>query len=410
MKHPPRILSLLLAMTVMLTVMVLPTAAADATPDCSLEIDRQSVTAGDTVTVTIKNTDMTLAIFGCYLEFDTEALRCTQIIGAREDDRLGLYRQTTGDPRWTPCNLSGTVEESNTNGVFYFSCLFAQNHTFLAGTVATLTFEALCAGEVSISLSENSSMVEGDAYKGLADTVNISVAPTQTVTPPVDTPPADTPSVDTPPIVTPPSEDIPPVTPPSADKVPQPQEPAMPFTDVSKEDPYYDAIVFVYQNDLFKGTSDTEFSPDVTMTRSMFVTVLGRLDGINPAEYQGSSFADVVENEWYAPYVEWAASEELVLGYGTGLFGITDPITVEQAIVILERYASKTGIDTVIDADLTGYTDADMLSDWAEPQMKWAVSSGIYTGSAQNLSPKEPASRALLAQILHTYTETFVTK
>ena len=53
------------------------------------------------------------------------------------------------------------------------------------------------------------------------------------------------------------------------------------FSDVSSGDWFYDATNFVVENGLFQGTGDGKFSPDAPMTRGMFVTVLGRLEGID---------------------------------------------------------------------------------------------------------------------------------
>ena len=45
-------------------------------------------------------------------------------------------------------------------------------------------------------------------------------------------------------------------------------------------------IAWVVRMGLFSGTSATTFTPNGTMTRGMFVTVLGRYAGIDPADYQ----------------------------------------------------------------------------------------------------------------------------
>ena len=49
------------------------------------------------------------------------------------------------------------------------------------------------------------------------------------------------------------------------------------FADVSPSDWYYSAVDYAAANGLFSGTSGTTFSPDMDMTRGMFVSVLGRL-------------------------------------------------------------------------------------------------------------------------------------
>ena len=45
-------------------------------------------------------------------------------------------------------------------------------------------------------------------------------------------------------------------------------------------------IAWVLEMGLFNGTSANTFNPNGTMTRGMFVTVLGRYAGIDPADYQ----------------------------------------------------------------------------------------------------------------------------
>lgn len=156
---------------------------------------------------------------------------------------------------------------------------------------------------------------------------------------------------------------------------------ALPFTDVVAGTPFYDAIEFVYEAGLFKGVSDTEFDLWGDMTRGMFVTVLGRLDGVDVEAYAGTSFADVAEDAYYAPYVEWAAENGIVLGYGDGNFGPDDSVTQEQAAVIIARYARYLGVDTSSDYNLEGYYEwnhTDYLSDWAEADVAWAVENNIY--------------------------------
>ena len=176
-----------------------------------------------------------------------------------------------------------------------------------------------------------------------------------------------------------------------------------PFTDVLPEDSFYAAVRFVNQKGLFQGVSKTEFAPDVTMTRAMFVTVLGRLAGVDVNLYKNVQFIDVKENEWYTPYVGWAKEKGIVEGYGNGYFGVHDTITIEQAGVILERYARFIRQDTSSDIALLHYDDADQVSYWAEDAMNWLVQRGIYEGKGLLLTPRAPASRARIAEFLHMF-------
>lgn len=202
---------------------------------------------------------------------------------------------------------------------------------------------------------------------------------------------------------------IPPETEPYETDEPQtePEPWNNPFVDVSDNAEYIDAIEFVYENGLFNGISATKFAPDTTMTRAMFVTVIGRLAGVDPNYFTGVSFKDVVPGEWYAPYVEWAAQEGIVQGYGNGKFGVSDEVTIEQAIVIIARYADYVGIDTSSLQSLSSFSDSGKISDWALTQMKWAVENHIYSGKNKMLWPSSPAKRYMVAEFLYAYAEAF---
>lgn len=178
-----------------------------------------------------------------------------------------------------------------------------------------------------------------------------------------------------------------------------------PFTDISEKDSFYPAIRFVCQKGLFKGVSDSEFAPETTMTRAMFVTVLGRLAEVDVSRYADVQFRDVKPGEWYTPYVGWAEEKGIVQGYGNDLFGVNDQITIEQAGVILARYARFIGQDTSSDIALLHYDDGDKVADWAEESMCWLVQNGIYEGAGHFLSPKAPAARSQVAEFLYRFVQ-----
>lgn len=179
-----------------------------------------------------------------------------------------------------------------------------------------------------------------------------------------------------------------------------------PFTDVNSSDGYYDAVKFVNQRGLFLGVSSSEFGPAQTMTRAMFVTVLGRLAKIDTSKYLRSSFTDSDPSNpdaYYAPYVEWAAENGIVLGYGDGRFGVHDTITVEQAVVIISRYAHYCGFKTLSTRSLIAYTDRLTVSDWATEAMRWSIDKKIYRPSGTKLNAKGSAARSLVAELMYGY-------
>jgi hypothetical protein len=115
------------------------------------------------------------------------------------------------------------------------------------------------------------------------------------------------------------------------------------FTDI-KDHWARENIEFAYIHDLFKGIGNDLFGPDMKMTRSMFVTVLGRLHGIDPSAYNKSSFNDVEADTWYSSYVQWASKNKIVLGVGNGNFEPDREITRQEMCVIFERYIKYAGL------------------------------------------------------------------
>ena len=186
----------------------------------------------------------------------------------------------------------------------------------------------------------------------------------------------------------------------------QVQQPQLPFTDVAADSWYADSVRYVYEHDLMGGTGEGRFSPDLTTSRAMIVTILYRLEG-SPAVTGGTSFADVTAGQWYSDGVAWASANGIVTGYSNGSFGPNDTITREQMAAILYRYARYKGYDLSARADLGSYSDAVQVSSYAADAMGWAVGSGLITGtSGTTLSPAGSATRAQAAVILARFCQT----
>ncbi len=181
-------------------------------------------------------------------------------------------------------------------------------------------------------------------------------------------------------------------------------EQELPFTDVASSEWYYEAVQYVYNNELMNGMSATTFEPNSTTTRGMIVTMLYRLE--NEPTAASAGFSDVAEGQWYTDAVNWAAANNIVNGYGDDQFGPTDTITREQMMAILYRYAQYKGYDVTASADLSAYTDATNISSYAVSAMQSAVSEGLINGITDTtLVPGGSATRAQVAAILMRFCE-----
>lgn len=171
------------------------------------------------------------------------------------------------------------------------------------------------------------------------------------------------------------------------------------FTDVPEGSWYEEAIQYCQQQGIMNGTSSTTFSPDASMTRSMLATVFYRMSG-SPTISTASTFSDVDTEAWYNDAVSWAAENEIISGYGDGIFGVEDPTTREQAVTILWRYAGSPTSDTTADI-----SDVESISSWAQEAVRWAANSDILNGIIVNrqLKPMVNITRGEIASMLYHY-------
>lgn len=189
---------------------------------------------------------------------------------------------------------------------------------------------------------------------------------------------------------------IPPLTPSTPAKPsrkPDTSKDNLPFTDVTSGSWYYDGVKYVCDNGLMNGTSANEFKPNANTTRSMIVTILARMEGVNTSG--GAT--------WYAAGREWAMGAGI--SDGTNMTG---KITREQLAAMLYRYAKLKGYDVSASADISGYTDASSVSSWATDAMRWAVSAGLINGrTATTLAPQGNATHAEVASILMRFMQKY---
>lgn len=179
----------------------------------------------------------------------------------------------------------------------------------------------------------------------------------------------------------------------------------LPFDDVIESDWYYPYVKTAYNDGLMRGISDTRFEPESALTRAMFVTILHRFDG---SKTEGNNvFADVAEDAYYKDAVAWANANGIVLGISDNEFAPDENITREQIAAILYRYAKYMQYDTSADGtNIDAYSDCGMISDYAVDAMKYAVGTGIVNGKSETLlAPLDNATRAEAATIFVRFAE-----
>lgn len=185
------------------------------------------------------------------------------------------------------------------------------------------------------------------------------------------------------------------------------------FVDIGKKDWYYKngAIDYVYNNNLFKGTEKTKFSPNQNMTRAMFVTVLGRLNGVAVNHKEDTAFEDVGSGKYYTGYVRWAADNGIVNGVSTTEFCPDQNITREQICVMLTRYCSYECIELTEVKKAVVFKDQSSISKYAKASVALCQKSGLISGEkvsgGYRFRPVGNATRAEVATILMNFAKRY---
>jgi len=163
-------------------------------------------------------------------------------------------------------------------------------------------------------------------------------------------------------------------------------------------------VSWCYERGLLSGFSDTEFAPEAPMTRAMFVTALGRIQGIDPGDYAASPFTDVPADSWYGGYVAWAEAEGLIEGRGDGTFAPYDRMSREEIAVLLARqFQLQAGEE---DAAGVEFTDLAEGSAWARDSVRTVCCKGLMKGYPDgSFEPRRTLNRAEAAALIHRLAE-----
>jgi len=175
----------------------------------------------------------------------------------------------------------------------------------------------------------------------------------------------------------------------------------IPFSDVKRSDDIFEAVRYVYERGIFRGTGASEFRPETVMSRAMLVTMLWRLKG-EPQAAVPAAFTDVVQGSWYADAVAWAAETGLVTGYDALHFGPEDDLTREQILTLLYRWAEEPAAE----AETELPPELSEVHSYARPAMRWALETGILADEPETYpAPLEAMVRGEAAQVLMRWME-----
>ncbi|MDR2360704.1 MAG: S-layer homology domain-containing protein [Oscillospiraceae bacterium] len=202
-------------------------------------------------------------------------------------------------------------------------------------------------------------------------------------------------------------------------------------------------IISLSERGIVNGMGNFRFAPSNELTRAEFVTMLSRVAGVDPSRYNYRSMSDVTAEDWFCPYVTWAAESGVVTGYEDNTFRPNELITREQIALLLLRLSEQyeiedlysgssdysaydtseedgTESDSIFEDEYSGssdpsviisgsaaeFADAGEVSDWASEGVSWAAEQGLITGYEDGtFAPKKSATRAEVCAILSRLSE-----
>ena len=119
-----------------------------------------------------------------------------------------------------------------------------------------------------------------------------------------------------------------------------------------------------------------------------------------------TSFSDVSKNDWYYDAVSIAYEYGIISGYGNGKFGPMDKITHEQAMAMVAQAMKITKLKAEFkngEAEqlIASYGDFKNASSWSKNSIALCVKTGVVPdGSGKLAAPKDNITRAEVAVIV----------
>ncbi len=170
------------------------------------------------------------------------------------------------------------------------------------------------------------------------------------------------------------------------------------FIDLDVNAWYYESVCATLREGLMNGVSETEFAPDKSLTRGMFVTILYRIEG-TPEAKGDNRFIDMVEGQYYTDAVNWAAENGIVNGVGENVFAPDEKIIREQMAAIIYRYLEYKNVKAIESGEVT-YTDATEIEEYALEAVRQMNRMGLLEGNTDgSFAPKRTTTRAEAAAL-----------
>lgn len=170
------------------------------------------------------------------------------------------------------------------------------------------------------------------------------------------------------------------------------------FDDVPADAYYYDAVRWAVEQRVSAGTSGTTFSPDAACTRAQVITFLWRVAGSPEPEHSGSPFSDISDDAYYRDAVCWAVERGIANGTSVDTFSPNAICTRAQVVTFLWR---EQGPPEMTDSGGSIPFEDVPVDSYFHNAAAWAVEQGIAMGTGKStFSPNTICTRAQVVTFL----------
>lgn len=173
------------------------------------------------------------------------------------------------------------------------------------------------------------------------------------------------------------------------------------YPDVDEGHWAYEWVGYMNEHGYISGYPDGNYYPSQNITRAEYITILNKMFESNGNA--GKNYADVHEGDWFYNQIQAAVAAGYLHGYddandeNDGTIKPNNYITREEAAVILSLAYGLAKND-----DVSKFSDADQISDWAVPYVGALVDGKVLMGDAGSTAfrPKDNMLRAEVACML----------
>lgn len=168
------------------------------------------------------------------------------------------------------------------------------------------------------------------------------------------------------------------------------------FSDVPAGKWYSAGVEYCASQGYVSGYSDGTFKPGNNITRAELAVVMNKMLGLkSPAN---NTFSDVPSGKWFTEPILNCVKAGVITGYSGKSFGPSDPVTREQAAVIMAQ-----AFQVEKSSGRSSFADDGQIASWAVGYVKAMNAKGLISGTGNNrFSPKDKVTRGQICTIINT--------